>query len=148
MSSEVGWHHDEQERCSNREDWNEVGFEADEGAHGKEREGLGWLSPSEEALETVLKDEDHSDSRINVSNVSLAAIKIAYLALKRRKLFVIRGSEKPGLLIYFELLTSGAEANSSTSSSGIICCKSLRRRRLARQVWKGPFMATTRLLTW
>ena len=55
-----------------------------------------------------------------------------YLALNRRKLFVIRGREKLGLLIYFDERTSGGRFSSSTSSSGMTCCKSLRRRRLAR----------------
>lgn len=44
-----------------------------------------------------------------------------YLALNRRKLFVINGSEKLGRLMYLWLLTSGGRPNSSTSSSGSTC---------------------------
>ncbi len=55
-----------------------------------------------------------------------------YLALNRRKLFVIRGREKLGLLMYFDERTSGGKFRSSISSSGMTCCKSLRRRLLAR----------------
>ena len=54
-----------------------------------------------------------------------------YLALNRRKLFVIKGREKLGLLMYFDERTSGGRSSSSTSSSGMTCCRSLSRRRLA-----------------
>ena len=141
MSSKVCGNHDEEESCGYGEDGDEVGFEADEGADGEEGDGLGGFPPGEETLEAVLGDEDYSDSAAEVSTCSLPAGRSAYLALKRRKLFVINGSEKLGRLMYFELLTSGAISNSSTSSSGTTCCKSLRRRRLARHVLKGPFMA-------
>ena len=141
MSSKVCGNHDEEESCGYGKDGDEVGFEADEGADGEEGDGLGGFPPGEETLEAVLEDEDYSDSAAEVSSCSLPAGRSAYLALKRRKLFVINGSEKLGRLIYFELLTSGAISNSSTSSSGMTCRKSLRRRRLARHVLKGPFMA-------
>jgi len=47
---------------------------------------------------------------------------------------VIKGSEKLGLLIYFEERTSGGRSSSSTSSAGMTCCNSLRRRLLARHI--------------
>ena len=53
-----------------------------------------------------------------------------YPDLKRRKLFVIRGREKLGLLMYFDERTSRGKSSSFTSSSVITCCRSLRRRRL------------------
>lgn len=111
MSCEVGGYHDEEESCSYREDGDEVGFDADEGADCEEGDGLRGFSPGEETLEAVLKDEYYSDSATEVSTCSLPAGRSACLALKRRKLFVINGSEKLGRLIYFELLTSGAISN-------------------------------------
>ncbi len=98
---------------------------------------MGGFSPCEDALEAVLEDEDYPNSARTISKYRRLFAKEAYLALKRRKLLVIRGSEKLGLLMYFEDLTSGAKSSSSTSSSGITCCRSLRRRRLARHFLRG-----------
>jgi len=85
---------------------------------------VGGFSPGEDALEAVLEDEDYPNSARTISKYRRLFAKEAYLALKRRKLLVIRGSEKLGLLMYFEDLTSGAKSNSSTSSAGITCCRS------------------------
>ena len=71
-----------------------------------------------------------------------------YLALNRRKLLVINGSEKLGRLMYLWLLTSGGRPISSTSSSGSTCCSSLRRFRLALQSLKVLFDKAIAMLTW
>ena len=63
-----------------------------------------------------------------------------YLALNRRKLLVIRGNEKLGRLMYFDERTSCGKSNSSTSSSGMTCCSSLRRFRLALHFLKEVLM--------
>lgn len=51
---------------------------------------------------------------------------VFYLALKRRKLFVIRGRLNPGRLIYLVDCLSELSSVSVISSTGITCCKSLR----------------------
>ena len=86
---------------------------------------MGWLAPGEDALDTILEDEDNADSN-RVRQTCSRRSGPAHLALKRRKLFVINGSEKPGRLMYFELLTSCGRSRSSTSLSGKTCCRSLR----------------------
>lgn len=80
---------------------------------------------------------------IKISEFSAVGRRVPYRALNRRKLLVINGIEKLGLLIYFEERTSGGRFRSSTSSSGITCCRSLRRRRLVRQDRKEAFMMTS-----
>lgn len=50
-----------------------------------------------------------------------------YLALKRRKLFVISGKLNPGRLIYLVDLLSPVSNVSAISSTGMTCCKSLRK---------------------
>lgn len=85
-----------------------------------------WGSPGQKSFDTVLEDKDYSDSVTVLSNGRALALGIVYLALNRRKLFVIRGSEKLGRLIYFDDRTSGGRPNSSTSSFGMTCCRSLR----------------------
>ena len=58
------------------------------------------------------------------------------LALKRRKFFVIKPTWKLGRWMYFELLSSKTtSASLSRSSTGMTCCISLRRRRLARKAF-------------
>ena len=89
-----------------------------------------WLSPSKKTLDAVLKDEDNSNSIVDEPQYQEVKVE-SYLALNRRKLVVINGSEKLGRLIYLELLTSVGRSNSSISSSGTTCCSSLRRRHLA-----------------
>jgi len=96
---------------------------------------MGRFPPGEEALEAILEDEDYSNSENIVNKSQVYGEGFSYLALKRRKLLVINGSEKLGLLIYFEDRTSGGSSSSSTSSSGMTCCNSLRRRRLARHIF-------------
>lgn len=148
MACEVSGHHDEEERRRNGNYGYEVGFEADEGANGKEGQGIRRFSPCEDTLQAVLEHEYYTYS---IGSLSIGCFRVGertHLALKRRKLLVIKGSEKPGLLMYFELLTSGARSNSLTSSSGMNCCKSLRSRRLARHFLNGPLIAAARQLTW
>ena len=70
----------------------------------------------------------------------LSVVGFPYLALKRRKLLVIKGNEKLGRLMYFDERTSCGKSNSFTSSSGITCCSSLRRFRLVLHVFKQVLM--------
>lgn len=89
--------------------------------------------PGEETFETILKDEYNTNSS-DCQRLwpDLVDWEVTHLALNRRKLFVIKGREKLGLLMYLDERISGGRSSSSTSSSGITCCRSLWRRRLAR----------------
>ena len=80
-------------------------------------------TPCEKTLETVLEDKDYSNP-VPVSAAltrNLRRVGTIYLALNRRKLFVIKGREKLGLLMYFDERTSGGKSSSSISSSGMTC---------------------------
>ena len=96
---------------------------------------MGWRPPCQEPFQTILKDEDNTNSIMIDQYQGLYVCpnvdSVAYRALNRRKLLVIRGSEKLGRLIYLEDRISCGRSKSLMSSSGMTCCSSLRRFRLA-----------------
>jgi hypothetical protein len=98
---------------------------------------VGRRPPGKQTDEAVLKDENYADSARNFVSSNVRASVVggrSDLALNLRKLFVIRGREKAGLLTYFDNLRSTTgSAPSSVSSAGITCCNSLRENRLFSQ---------------
>lgn len=73
---------------------------------------MGGLAPGEKTLNMVLKDEDHSYPVQPSATFIRNPVEASYLALKRRKLLVINGSEKLGRPMNFELLTFDGRSNS------------------------------------
>lgn len=88
--------------------------------------------PADKANYLVLEGEDDSDSAATVNPLGFFLtrrypIDYTYLALKRRKLLVIKGRLKAGRFIYFEddLSAEVSGPPSSISSTGITCCNNL-----------------------
>lgn len=68
MSREVCGDHNEQERRSYWYDREEIRVKTNKGAHREEGDGMGWGSPGEEALQSILEDKDNSYSANTVNN--------------------------------------------------------------------------------